>query len=96
MNRIGAGWLFQFASALGVSVSYFFEGLKGEEKYYADTWKETANIGLVDQRETLELVRAYHAIPDIFVRFSVHNLLQSVGKSTIIYSIYEKKSIRKK
>lgn len=89
-NRIGAGQLFQFASALGVSVGYFFDGLEGKGKHYDDIWKETADIGLVDQREILEIVRAYHAIPDPFVRASLHNLLRSVGQSTVIYSNYEK------
>ena len=58
MNRISASRLWDIASALGVPVGFFFEGL-----HEGDVPETTAGDLLAD-KEALELVRSYYAIPE--------------------------------
>lgn len=58
MNRVSASRLWDVAEALGVTISFFFEGL-GE----ATTTLQTGGDILAD-KEALELVRSYYAIPE--------------------------------
>jgi transcriptional regulator with XRE-family HTH domain len=60
MNRVSASRLWDIADALGVPVAFFFEGL--DEKSGASTGDAPADI-MVD-KEALELVRSYYAIPE--------------------------------
>jgi transcriptional regulator with XRE-family HTH domain len=57
MNRVSASRLYEIAGVLEVPVGFFFEGLDGDA---------TAQPGadLFGDREALELVRAYYAIPE--------------------------------
>src|SRR6056297_1635157 len=58
MNRISASRLWDIGEALGVPVSFFFEGLKDGE---------TAGDlpgDILGDKEALELVRSYYAIPE--------------------------------
>ena len=57
-NRISASRLWDIATALGVPVSYFFEGLDGQ---IADTAE--ARAGILADKEAVNLVRVYSAIP---------------------------------
>lgn len=59
MNRVSASRLWGIADALGVSISFFFEGLDAGETRDADL---PGNI-LAD-KEALQLVRSYYAIPE--------------------------------
>ena len=62
MNRISASRLWDIAHALEVPVAYFFEGLEEEAAAVEAT---TAPRGdLLADREALELVRSYYAIPE--------------------------------
>ncbi|MCK0137603.1 MULTISPECIES: helix-turn-helix transcriptional regulator [Aliiroseovarius] len=61
MNRVSASRLWDIAAALSVPVSFFFEGL--ESKPDADTEGALPGDILAD-KEALELVRSYYAIPD--------------------------------
>jgi transcriptional regulator with XRE-family HTH domain len=54
INRVAAGRLYKIAQALGVDVSYFFEGL-GSDKAFSAT---------PQQRMLLELARNFISIPD--------------------------------
>lgn len=59
MNRVSASRLWDIAAALGVSISFFFEGI--------DDAREGS--GAVDgdflaDKEALDLVRSYYAIPE--------------------------------
>lgn len=67
MNRISASRLWDIAQALGVSISFFFEGFGGEEGL-VETAASTAADGqrgdLLADKEALELVRSYYAIPE--------------------------------
>ncbi len=58
MNRVSASRLWDIASTLNVPVSFFFEGLEGEAKALA------ADNDMMTDKEALELVRSYYAIPE--------------------------------
>ena len=63
MNRISASRLWDIAHTLSVPVSFFFEGLSGEE--VAELEEAAALPGdLLADKEALELVRSYYAIPE--------------------------------
>lgn len=57
MNRVSASRLWGIADALDVPVSFFFEGLEEGEVAARDD-------SVVADREAMELVRAYSAIPE--------------------------------
>ncbi len=59
VNRISASRLWDIADALQVNVGFFFEGLKSEAE-----WENPAPGDLLADREALELVRSYYAIPE--------------------------------
>ncbi|WP_371168488.1 helix-turn-helix domain-containing protein [Aliiroseovarius sp. 2305UL8-7] len=61
MNRVSASRLWDIAAALSVPVSFFFEGL--EETPDADASNALPGDILAD-KEALELIRSYYAIPD--------------------------------
>jgi transcriptional regulator with XRE-family HTH domain len=62
MNRVSASRLWDIADALEVPVSFFFEGLerKGEDKPASDS----VPADILADKEALELVRSYYAIPE--------------------------------
>ncbi len=62
MNRVSASRLWDIAEALSVPVSFFFEGL-GDETVAAEEGRELPTDILKD-KEALELVRSYYAIPE--------------------------------
>jgi transcriptional regulator with XRE-family HTH domain len=59
-NRISASRLWDIATALETPVHHFFEGLEGAE---AGASEEAAQDALYANREALDLVRAYYAMP---------------------------------
>jgi len=61
MNRVSASRLWDIAHAMDVPVSFFFEGLEGD----GATGKTGAAAGdLLADKEALELVRSYYAMPE--------------------------------
>ena len=66
MNRISASRLWDIAQALDVSISFFFEGFDGEESAAeaAIANAESHRGDLLADKEALELVRSYYAIPE--------------------------------
>ena len=61
MNRVSASRLWDIAVALGVEVAFFFEGIAAQQ----ETAAETEMPGdLMSDREALELLRSYYAIPE--------------------------------
>lgn len=58
MNRVSASRLWDIASALGVSIAFFFEGL--------DSDQQAAKVegDIFADKEALELLRSYYAIPE--------------------------------
>lgn len=88
INRMGASRLYDFAKALGVTVSYFFEG-------YGEYVNE-AGIPLganepdaarfehekVNNRETLEVMRAYYRIKNPAVRKRIIELIKAFAEDS--------------
>ncbi|MEO0363715.1 MAG: helix-turn-helix transcriptional regulator, partial [Pseudomonadota bacterium] len=71
MNRISASRLWDIASALKVDISYFFEGLgdEAERRFREEREEEPMEAegvrgDLLADKEALELVRSYYAIPE--------------------------------
>ncbi len=58
-NRISASRLWDIAAVMEVPVSFFFEGLDGQAP---DTGEARGDI--LTDKEALDLVRAYYAIPE--------------------------------
>jgi transcriptional regulator with XRE-family HTH domain len=66
MNRISASRLWDIAQALGVSISFFFEGFD-EDDSTTEAATSAADVqrgDLLADKEALELVRSYYAIPE--------------------------------
>ena len=57
MNRVSASRLWDIAETLGVTISFFFEGLA------SGAIANAANDMMAD-KEAMELVRSYYAIPE--------------------------------
>ena len=55
-NRVSASRLWDIAHVLDVPIAYFFEGLEGAS--------EASSRDMMADREALELVRIYYAIPE--------------------------------
>ncbi|MEM9549534.1 MAG: helix-turn-helix transcriptional regulator [Pseudomonadota bacterium] len=66
-NRISASRLWDIADALDVPVSFFFEGLQGDDapaETVAAEGKSMVPPDLMGDKEALDLVRSYYAIPE--------------------------------
>ena len=59
MNRISASRLWDIADALGVAISFFFEGLDQSSSIV-----EEIDGDILADKEALMLVRSYYAIPE--------------------------------
>ncbi len=62
MNRVSASRLWDIAENLSVPVSFFFEGLAEAGSLAASTSDVPGDI--LKDKEALELVRSYYAIPE--------------------------------
>lgn len=62
MNRVSASRLWDIASALSITVSFFFEGL--DEVEASEAFKTDVPNDILKDKEALELVRSYYAIPE--------------------------------
>lgn len=60
-NRVSASRLWDISDALEVPVSFFFEGLDDEGKAAG---KSSVPDDLMGDKEALDLVRSYYAIPE--------------------------------
>ena len=59
MNRVSASRLWDIADALGVQISFFFEGLDPSVQV-----AEEFEGDILADKEALQLVRSYYAIPE--------------------------------
>lgn len=57
-NRVSASRLWDLATALNVPVSFFFEGIDGQP-----VDNDEARAGILSDKEAINLVRVYSAIP---------------------------------
>jgi transcriptional regulator with XRE-family HTH domain len=84
-NRIGASRLHQIAEALGVQVSYFFEGYGKPPRpaLYALSEDVTSAYGgedIMQRSETLKLISAYYQIKDDATRKQVFEMIKTLAK----------------
>ena len=84
MNRISAGRLYQLAEILGVPVAYFFEQMIGAKNQnlapgFADNKQEDFASDLMQNKETLDLVRAYYSIHDPQIRKTIYRFVKSMS-----------------
>ena len=61
-NRVSASRLWDIAEALDVPVSFFFEGLDEQDK--DANVKSVVPTDIMGDKEALDLVRSYYAIPE--------------------------------
>lgn len=80
MNRVSASRLWDIATALSISVSFFFEGLDEAEASVA--YESDAPNDILKDKEALELVRSYYAIPETQRRrlFELARVLSDTGQ----------------
>lgn len=85
INRMGASRLYDFSKALGVQVSYFFDGFgdyANDES--AMMWAAEPNAPVfehdtMNNRETLEVMRAYYRIKNPALRKRVVELIKAMS-----------------
>lgn len=77
-NRVSASRMWQLSEALNVTVSFFFEGFP-ENKPSVKPRGFSESNDVLNEREALELVRAYYAQPAGFRRH-ILDLVKSVPK----------------
>lgn len=87
MNRVSAGRLYQLSNVLKVPVTYFFEemGKAPETAEYLglsdnDQTPFDGQPNIMENKETLDLVRSYYSIKDDKVRQNALNLIKSIAK----------------
>lgn len=61
-NRVSASRLWDIADALDVPVSFFFEGIESDRA--ASEANESVPSDIMGDKEALDLVRSYYAIPE--------------------------------
>lgn len=64
MNRVSASRLWDIATSLNVPINFFFEGLDGEYGAAPAMDGATMPTDLLGDKEAMELVRSYYAIPE--------------------------------
>lgn len=85
INRMGASRLYDFAKALSVPVSYFFEGYgdyaMDEVSSYALGEPPAAGFEgkKINNRETLEVMRAYYRIKSPAMRKRIVDLIKTMA-----------------
>ena len=62
MNRVSASRLWDIAETLSVPVSFFFDGIARESEQTVED--QTVPGDFLADKEALELVRSYYAIPE--------------------------------
>ena len=62
-NRVSASRLWDIADVLGVQVAFFFEGIKAQQDV-ANSDGNAVPDDLMGDKEAMDLVRSYYAIPE--------------------------------
>ena len=84
-NRISASRLYEFSKALGVPVTYFFEGFTedGRKDGKSRTGDQLPDIeDPVTRRQSLKLVRAYYDIADPDMRKAFLDMVRACGRAS--------------
>ena len=86
-NRIGASNLFKIGRALGVAVSFFFEGMPDFDKQskargeLSDGPQEQFNDDPMNSREAVELMHNYFRVRDEQVRKRLSQFVKSLARA---------------
>ncbi len=86
-NRISASRLFQFSKILNVDPNYFFENLpKAGPLAYSGLSDQkqdslSANGDVMEQKETLELIRIYYSIKNPRLRKNLFKFVRSMAET---------------
>ena len=86
MNRISAGRLFQLSKILEVPVAYFYENLADQTankttSALSDNEQEGfVSADLMQNKETLDLIRLYYSIPDPNMRKDIFRFIKSMAE----------------
>lgn len=66
MNRVSASRLWDIAESLGVPVAFFFDGMEAHVRDMKDAVaaQDAVPADILADKEALELVRSYYAIPE--------------------------------
>ena len=89
INRMGASRLYDFARALGVQIAYFFEGygdyVSDDGEVLAMSEPEAASFehDKINNRETLEVMRAYYRIKNPAVRKRIVDLIKAMAADDV-------------
>lgn len=85
-NRIGASRLFQISRVLGVSVSFFYEGLSGDgeggEVDQAEIDQSVFELDMLSSSEGIQLNSAFFSIRDPKVRKKILELVKALGDAS--------------
>ena len=76
-NRISAGKLYQFAAVLGVTVTFFFEGVQPKPRGGRRAARQESEP--LYNRETFLFIRALFRISNLAVRKSLADLILTVA-----------------
>jgi transcriptional regulator with XRE-family HTH domain len=85
-NRVSSSRLFDLCRILNVPIAYFYDDMGAEVSAQSPAALRgktpkavTQNADPAARRETMELVRAYYAIPDRSVRQRLTNLIRTIS-----------------
>ncbi len=88
VNRMSSSRLYDFAKAMNVPVSYFFDGLEqtGATPAFSGMMEETAAFEHEDltSRETMELMRAYTKVKEPALRKRIVDLIKAISEEQTI------------
>jgi len=86
-NRISASRLLEFSKILSTPIEYFYEGFDAGSKKTSYTLAESdqeplrdAPIDLMQQKETLELVRTYYSLENPKLRKSLMRFIKTMAE----------------
>jgi len=79
LNRISAGRLYQFSRILNVPIDYFYAGYapEGEDK----TQDQVLPIDLLQNKETINLLRIYYSITQEPARKNIIKFIKSMAEN---------------
>lgn len=87
LNRISAGRLYQFSRILDIPVSYFYENINqntpanlGLSDNDQDNFHYDGSEDLMENKETIDLLRAYYSIQDTNMRKDILKFIKSMSQ----------------
>ncbi|MBQ7674010.1 MAG: helix-turn-helix domain-containing protein [Alphaproteobacteria bacterium] len=82
VNRISASMLYTIATVLNTDIQYFIDGFNdGDSNSFNEFNSPVYEVNIQNQKESLDLLKAYYAIPDPIVRKKVMELVKAFSHS---------------